>query len=58
MAYLYDKDVAKPFVLAEIKKRGIKYKATKKVSEMNKKELEKHKLGLTGCAIRNAKFTE
>jgi hypothetical protein len=52
LAYLYDKDGARPFVLAELKKRGIQYKPTKKVSEMNKKELGKHKLGWAGCTIR------
>jgi hypothetical protein len=50
--HIYTTKMEPIFVLAELKKRGIKYKPTKKVSEMNKKDLEKHKLGWVGCAIR------
>eukprot|EP00956_Cyclotella_meneghiniana_P005186 scaffold6470_cov52-Cyclotella_meneghiniana.AAC.1 len=52
LSYLYEKDGARPYVLAELKKRDIKYKATKPVSEMNKKEKAKHNIGWEGCSIK------
>ena len=52
LSYLYEKDGARPFVLAEIKKRDIKYKPVKAVKDMTKKELAKHKKQWEGCSIK------
>ena len=52
LSYLYEKDGARPYVLAEIKKRRIKYNTTKPFDEMNKKEKERHKKKWEGCSIK------
>lgn len=52
LSYLYEKDGARPFVLAEIKKRDIKYKPVKAIKDMTKKELAKHKKQWEGCSIK------
>jgi hypothetical protein len=45
LSYLNQKDGARPYILAEIKHRKMKYKPTKPVKEMTKKEPANHKLG-------------
>jgi hypothetical protein len=55
LSYLNQKDGARPYILAEIKHRKMKYKPTKPVKEMTKKELANHKLGWNGMAIDDLK---
>lgn len=55
LSYLVQKEGARPYILAEIKHRGIKYTPEKPVKEMTKEEKKKHEKKWDGASIARLK---